>query len=261
MPILWFSLQILVPVLFWAGYHYYYDRHLPEPAGNLLICFVLGFASAGISQLLYEGLGILGLRYDALELGLGNLPGLFAYAMLAIGPIEELAKLLPFLVVVLRFRALDEALDGIIYASFIALGYATAENLHYLQFLTSLEAVARGFAGPLVHIMFASVWGYYIARAYLARRAWLLPALWSVPSAAFLHGAYDFMVLAEPLAALPLSALLVLGIWIWRTVLIRGIHSRGGYEEKCDFCEVLAGAEPAASASARHPRAEPRRVD
>lgn len=251
MPYVWFCLQIVVPVLFWAAYHYYHDRHLPEPAGNLLVCFLLGFVSAGISRVLYEGLGLVGLRYDAFELGISNLPGLFAYAMLAIGPVEEVAKLLPFLLVVLRFRALDEALDGIVYASFIALGYGTAENLHYLQFLTSLEAVARGFAGPLVHILFASVWGYYIALAYLTRGRWLLATLLWVPPAAFLHGAYDFLVLAEPLAALPASALLMLAIWSWRTVLIRGVHSRAGFEEKCDFCEALAGDESANPGSAR----------
>ena len=33
---------ILIPVVFWAGYHYYKDRHQPEPLINLLICFVMG---------------------------------------------------------------------------------------------------------------------------------------------------------------------------------------------------------------------------
>jgi RsiW-degrading membrane proteinase PrsW (M82 family) len=43
-----------------------------------------------------------------------------------------------------RFRAFDEDLDGIIYASFIAMGYATMENLHNLEYLTKNEAIARG---------------------------------------------------------------------------------------------------------------------
>lgn len=243
MEIAWFLLQILLPVLFWSAYHYHKDRHLPEPIGNLLLCFLLGGVAAMISRLLYTALDILQLRFDAIELGISNLPGLFAYAMLAIGPIEEFAKLLPFLLVALRFKAFDEPVDGIIYASFISLGYATAENLHYLQFLTSLEAVARGFAAPLVHVMFASVWGYYIGRAYLRHDSWLTPALWSVPAAALLHGGYDFLVLAEPLAALPLSAVLMLLIWIWRILLIRGIHSRSGFEGKCAVCESIAGGD------------------
>ena len=52
-----------------------------------------------------------------------------------------------------------------------ALGFSAVENIQYLQYLTSLEAIARGFAGPVVHIVFASIWGYYIGRAWLCRRA------------------------------------------------------------------------------------------
>lgn len=221
--------QILLPVLFWSGYHYYKDRHLPEPVGNLLLCFGLGLLANGIARMLYEGVGILNLRYDALELAFNNLPGLFAYAILVIGPVEEIAKLIPFLLIVPRLKAFDEPLDGIIYASFIALGYATVENFYYLQFLTTFEAIGRGFAGPLVHIMFASIWGYYIGRAILRRGRVALAILASVSLAAALHGLYDFIVLAEPYTALPLAAVLVLLIWIWRMFLIRGIHRDGGH--------------------------------
>jgi RsiW-degrading membrane proteinase PrsW (M82 family) len=245
MHYVWYALQIVVPVLFWSAFHYHKDRHLPEPVGNLALCFFLGCLSAGISRLLYEGLGYLDLRYDAVELGLDNLGGLFAYAVLAIGPIEEFAKLLPFVVVVLRFSAFDEALDGIIYASFIALGYATVENLYYLQYLTTIEAVGRGFAAPLVHAMFASVWGYYLGRSYLGTGSLWSAGLLAIPLAMFLHGIYDFLVLAAPLSALPLSAVLMLLIWIWRILLIRGIHSRNGHEGKCSICEAVASDDTA----------------
>ena len=44
-----------------------------------------------------------------------------------------------------RFRDFDEPIDGLIYASFIGLGYAAVENIHYLDFLTPLESAARSF--------------------------------------------------------------------------------------------------------------------
>ena len=133
------------------------------------------------------GLGPLGLRFDAGALADASALGLFAYAMLAIGPIEELAKLLPFLVVIIRFDEFDEELDGIIYASFIALGYAAVENWQYREFLTPLEAVARGFASPIVHILFASVWGHWIAQAHLNGRSIALGATAGFAIAAALH--------------------------------------------------------------------------
>ena len=217
-------LPIALPVIFWAAYHYHKDRHLPEPPLNLLLCFALGLAAVELSRLMYFGLEPLGLRYDAVALAIDSPLGLFAYAMLAIGPIEEFAKLLPFLLIVLRFKALDEPLDGIIYASFIGLGYAAAENVYYLEFLTPLESAARGFASPVIHILFASIWAHSITRARLAGRRIVLPALTGFLLAGFLHGFYDFLVLLHPVTALPVAAVLIVTIWIWRLVLMRRMH-------------------------------------
>jgi RsiW-degrading membrane proteinase PrsW (M82 family) len=217
-------LPVVIPVLFWAAYHYHKDRHLPEPLLNLLLCFVLGVVAAGISKLMYIGLDPLGLRFDAVALGSENPLGLLAYALLAIGPIEEFAKLLPFVLVVLRFKAFDERLDGIIYASFIGLGYATTENLYYLDFLTPLESAARGFASPVVHILFASIWAYWITQARMQHRPIGKALVLGFILSALLHGFYDFLVLLNPVSALPIAATLIITIWIWRLVLMRRLH-------------------------------------
>jgi RsiW-degrading membrane proteinase PrsW (M82 family) len=220
---------IALPVLFWAGYHYYKDRHLPEPLAHLLAAFVLGMASFWLGMLLYQGLGLLNLRFDAYELAIHNRLALLFYAVFAIGVIEELAKMLPFVLVILRFAEFNEPVDGIIYASFIALGFAAVENFQYLQYVTGLEAMARGFAGPVVHIVFASIWGYYIGCARLAGTSLPKAILASLAATALLHGIYDYIAIALPASALPAAALLVLGIWLWRLRLIRNLHRLAGY--------------------------------
>jgi RsiW-degrading membrane proteinase PrsW (M82 family) len=219
-------LPLILPVLFWAGYHYYKDRHLPEPVSHLLLAFVLGVGSFYLGMLMYQALGLVGLRFDAYQLAETNLPGLFAYAILAIGMIEELAKIIPFILVIIRFKEFDEPIDGIIYASFIALGFAAVENIQYLQFVTPVEAWARGFAGPVVHIVFASIWGYYIGRAYLRRRYLGRTIIAALVFTAILHGLYDFVAIAMPAPALPIAAALIISIWIWRLRLIRDLHMR-----------------------------------
>ena len=45
-------LPIVLPVVFWAGYHYHKDRHLPEPPDNLLLCFLLGMLAATVDPLI-----------------------------------------------------------------------------------------------------------------------------------------------------------------------------------------------------------------
>jgi len=189
MDYLLLMLPILLPVAFWSAYHLHVDRHLREPALHLLLAFVLGVAAFYLGLMGYRALDMIGLRFDAFALARDNLPGLFSYAVLAIGPIEELAKLLPFLLVVLRFRDFNEPLDGIVYASFIALGFAAVENMLYVPYLDSAAAYARGFIGPVLHIVFASIWGYYIGRAWLCRRSLLLhrPRLAVPPFAAAPH--------------------------------------------------------------------------
>jgi len=218
---------IALPILFWAGYHYYKDRHLPEPIGHLVLAFMLGALAAGVSQSLYIGLEPLGLRFDAGYLAETNTLGLLAYCLLAIGPIEELSKLLFFVLIIIRFEEFDEPLDGIIYASFVGLGYAAIENWQYLDYLTPLEAAARGFASPVVHIVFASIWGYWIGRAYAAQESLLRAALIGFVLAALLHGLYDFIVLLKPYSALPCAALLIVSVWVWRLYAIRQLRRQG----------------------------------
>jgi RsiW-degrading membrane proteinase PrsW (M82 family) len=144
--------------------------------------------------------------------------------MLAIGPVEELAKLLPFLLVVLRFKEFDEPMDGIIYASFIGLGYAAVENWQYLDYLTTTEALARGFASPVIHMLFASIWGHWIARAHLEGRSVVRATIISAIIASTLHGLYDFVVILNPRHALPVAAFGILVIWLWRLSILRALH-------------------------------------
>jgi RsiW-degrading membrane proteinase PrsW (M82 family) len=218
-------IPVILPVFFWAVYHYHKDRHLPEPPGHLLLTFVLGVLAAAISQGLYMALDPLTLRFDAGALSESSSLGLFAYSLIVIGPIEEFSKLLFFVLIVIRFKEFDEPLDGIIYASFIGLGYAAIENWQYLDYLTPLEAAARGFASPVVHMLFASIWGYWIARAYVVKRSVFSAGLIGFAIAATLHGLYDFMVLLKPYSALPAAALLVGVVWIWRLRIMRKLHN------------------------------------
>ncbi len=62
------------------------------------------------------------------------------------------------------------------------------ENIQYLHGVTGPEAWARGFAAPVVHIVFASIWGYYIGRAYLCKKARVLTISLAFICTAILHG-------------------------------------------------------------------------
>lgn len=212
---------IVAPAVFWGVYHYHRDRHQPEPVLILILTFGLGVMAGYLGLYAYEGLDWLGLRRDAYQLAASDKVSLFFYCVLVIGPIEELVKLIPFLVVVVRLRYFDERIDGIIYASFIALGFASYENFHYMVRLTPVEAFLRGLASPMVHILFASIWGHLCARAVMDKGRLWAAALMGLAIAAPAHGVYDYFMIGAPGWARPCAAALILAIWIWRKRLLR----------------------------------------
>ena len=52
-----------------------------------------------------------------------------------------------------------------------------------------------------------------------------MPAtLGSLAVAAGLHGLYDFVVILNANFALPIAALLILTLWVWRLKVLRAMH-------------------------------------
>jgi RsiW-degrading membrane proteinase PrsW (M82 family) len=168
----------------------------------------------------------LGAPSDPSLLAETNKLGFFVYSVLVIGLLEEAAKFLPFWIVCVRLRAFDERIDGIVYASAVALGFASYENLLYLQFLDGVELVARSVASPLTHAMFSSIWGWAVARDLERSGPAFLSGLIGLGVAALAHGVYDFLILAAHPFVRPVPALIVLGIWVWRIRLIGSLNRR-----------------------------------
>jgi RsiW-degrading membrane proteinase PrsW (M82 family) len=214
----------LVPGLLWLWFFYTRDRYEPEPKKVVLLTFVLGGLSAGPAVLLeFAAEGLFPFQEQlarAVLLG-GGIPlgTTAALCFLVIGPIEELCKFGATAVYAARHRAFDEPLDGVIYASAAALGFASVENMLYVGSAAeagvgALMLLLRGLLAVPGHVMFAVFWGYGLgARRLGPRRAWRLPA--TLLAAALVHGAWDLTRLYEEVRILflPLAAALV-----WATV-------------------------------------------
>lgn len=223
---LWAS-AIVAPALFWIGYLYYKDRYEPEPLRTVGLSYLLGILAGAVCTLAYRATLWVGLPADPQAMLETNAAGFALYAVGVIGPLEELAKLLPFVLVCLWFRDLNEPLDGIIYSSCIALGFASYENLDYLPEMSGFALYGRAFASPVVHTLFASIWGFLGARARLnPRRSIVLDLALGVLLASVAHGLYDLLVFAPGLQLA--AALLVLVVWIWRILLVQRLHRSVG---------------------------------
>ena len=125
---------------------------------------------------------------------------------------------------VLNFRAFDEQIDGIIYASMIALGFASYENIHYLAYMDGPELLGRAFASPLTHTIFSSIWGFTVGKARLERKSLLWPTIMGIGLAALFHGMFNFLTTSSVLRIG--SSLLILAIWIWRIRLTEKLSQK-----------------------------------
>lgn len=201
---------IAASTLFWFQYWDLKDRRRPEPRRLLACAFLLGAAAVPVAYVLYRAAALAGAPVHAS--GLGTPVALVCLAV--VGPVEEGAKFLVAAPFVLRWKAFDERVDGVVYGAAVSLGFAAAENVVWLPSLGLKDGFVRALCSPLVHTLFGSIWGLGAAYALLEARSVAVRCAWiagALALAAAAHGAYDAVVLtgSSPLAV----AGVVLVLW------------------------------------------------
>ncbi len=172
-----------------------------------------------------------------------------------IAPIEEGMKLLAVWIGVYRASHFREPVDGLIYATTAALGFASVENVtHFAEFgsdaalLGKVTVLRMVFATP-AHIMFACMWGYSmgLARVRADSEAWRIMKGFFL--AVLLHGSYDSLVAVNPRAAVyTLVPLMVLMGWVLVRQVSKSRKSRPfartgkGAVVTCPVCSVYTSA-------------------
>jgi RsiW-degrading membrane proteinase PrsW (M82 family) len=198
----------VLPGLVWLWIFYRTDRYEPEPKRLVMLTFGLGilaivpaFVGERLAEHLYPYLAQMELA-SAEPLGalINPLP-LFVGCFLFIGPAEELSKFLAVRLFIYRHREFDEPLDGIIYSSAAALGFASLENIFYVVDWSHGLGIRWGLLGVRSflalpgHVIFAATWGYALGRARFNPQYLVWPR---VVLAAGLHGLYDFLLMYPP---------------------------------------------------------------
>ncbi|MCG3133590.1 MAG: hypothetical protein HMLKMBBP_00789 [Planctomycetes bacterium] len=226
--------------LFWLEYWDLKDRARPEPRRRLVAAFAVGVASACFALALYRILEALGIGAHPTS----DLRREFLVCMFLVGPLEEGSKFFAARTVVFRWRTFDERVDGFIYAAAVALGFAAFENFFYLPALDARGQVIRTLCAPLVHTLFASLWGWGTAHALIAVRGRGARFLWqagSLAAAALVHGAYDFALHAG--APPPVVAAIVAVLWVVVILGARRALAADDSERKTPPCPE-GGTEP-----------------
>ena len=220
----WIYLSAIVaPAFVWIVYFYYKDRFQPEPWRNLGLTYLLGLVTAIACVYFFKLLPYLGIPEDPSALMETHGWPYFIYSIGITGIVEEFFKFLPFLLIALRLKDFDEKIDGIVYASVIALGFASYENARYLVYMEGFELFGRAIASPLTHTIFSSIWGYTVGVAHMRGKSILPAASKGLALAAVVHGSFNFLTTSSALRII--SSLLILMIWIWRIRTMEKLRS------------------------------------
>ncbi len=199
----------LLPVFLLLLYIWWKDTHR-EPVAWLLLAFLSGGA------LLYPAIWleaeIEGLVFSPSFMPAGAI-GVLTDALVATAIPEEGLKLLALLLILRWNPHYDEHIDGIVYAVFIGLGFAGAENIIYLQgddhWVTT--AAVRSLLAVPGHYAFAVIMGYYYSMyAFVERTAKHALSTFAVPVTT--HAAYDSLAMSgqvHPYAGLVCFFLLI----------------------------------------------------
>jgi len=182
-------LLAVLPGLLVCAAVYLADKYEREPLGPLVLCFGLG-AAITFPAIFLEKKAINWVGE------IGQDPVLtFLLAFGAIAPVEEILKWLALLFGAFVWRFFNEPFDGIVYSVMIAMGFATVENLIYIDLFGQETAMLRAVTAVPAHLVFAIALGYYagLAKFNPSERTHLL--LRGLLVAILLHGTYDFLVL------------------------------------------------------------------
>ncbi len=184
----------IIPGIALALALYLTDRYDREPVNLLLKLFLFGMIAA-IPTILVENF-------------LSNINFLRGFlsiawtAFIVAGLTEEYFKRLVVMKLAYLHPAFNEKLDGIIYCTFSALGFATIENIMYV--ISGYDAdpyigLYRGLLSVPAHMLFAITMGYYLSLAKFSpdaqnrkkylRLSLLVPILF--------HGTFNFILTAN----------------------------------------------------------------
>jgi RsiW-degrading membrane proteinase PrsW (M82 family) len=218
------------PSILLLAYFYLRDRFEREPLGHLTLAYLLGMYAMVAAQGLSTAAA--GWVSAAWLMGGGEGARLFDAFDLA-GFIEELSKWVILMAAAYHWSELDEPLDGLIYGVAIALGFATLENVIYLQRLGLGVAWPRAIFAVPAHALFGGSMGYYAGRAKfdhdapgidprLRRQRLLTDHAFCLLVPTAFHGTYDF-ALMHGLDWKAWASITVISVGLWAFVL-RRIH-------------------------------------
>ncbi len=180
----------------WVDYYRLIDIYESERLFYFIFIFALGCASVFVALKANDWVE----TFANTDLN-GNFFHDFWICFIYIGLLEELCKLLPFLVFILIFpKILNESIDYIAFICAAALGFSAVENALYFHSFGSHIISSRSVLSSLGHMFDTALiaYGIILFKFKFHHKKWYVIPIF-VLLAALAHGIYDFLLMYKPI--------------------------------------------------------------
>jgi len=180
-------------LIVWVVFLLWIDVYETEKVRHILFALALGCGFSMLATPLYDFYFVsLGWELN------GNYLNDLLYCIFAIGVIEEVVKIIPFLIL-LRFKSIiNESMDYIVYASVCALGFAFMENIMYFHESGLDDLLSRSLSATILHMTLTSFVAYGLMYAkYKGTGGSARYFTFAFFAACLVHGLYDFWILSD----------------------------------------------------------------
>jgi RsiW-degrading membrane proteinase PrsW (M82 family) len=185
----------LAPVILFIWFIYSRDKYEKEPK-KMLILSVL-FGALTVIPVFFIETWLAGYWENKYNYPSNKMMTAAYDAFVVAAFTEELFKYLVFVLFIWRNKNFNEKFDGIVYASFISLGFAAIENIMYTLSGGIGTGLIRAFTAVPAHTIFGITMGYFFAWAKFRSNKRFLYLLLAFFVPILLHGIYDFILMSQ----------------------------------------------------------------
>lgn len=222
----------VLPSILLGNYIYKKDSIEKESTSLLVKCIVGGILAVGavivlsiILQLIFPILQD-DTNYTLLQKALK--------CFIEIALVEEGFKLLFLKIFTWKDKEYSHLFDGIVYSVFVAIGFATLENIMYIFSTHSLfVAILRALCSVPGHIFFGIYMGYYYGQAkrsslYSKNKEKIIFSIKSLLLPTLLHGFFDFCLISESIILFFVYLVFIITLYVLSFKKIKKASSEDG---------------------------------
>jgi len=193
-------------------YIYRQDKYQKEPIKSLVKAFIGGILAIPLTILIVSVINSLWVSNTV-----------FYSAFCEAGIPEEFSKFIIFMALIWWDKNFDEYMDGIVYATFIGLGFACIENIMYV-FSASSESIQSGISTGVIrallsvpgHFLFGVIMGYFLSLAKFKGSNRLLYMLSGLLLAMLAHGLFDWILMIASI--MPAIGGIIYLVFLWADI-------------------------------------------